>query len=202
MNKQPEMVVKKKPLTKTETSVLQSPVTARGRGTTGGGGKTIDPETARSLMGSRLGGHLHRKQTWILTTPNCGVSEHTCDCLCDVVVKKVSPIMVNMNDMMYASVICEHMGYGVPWTTNKMLDMFSMCARAHDMLSSANGSRTWGANNKVTSEARDYIRDSMDAGVRNKTVIKQVKELFGIEISQSYISKRRYIYTGTKGSDK
>ncbi len=103
---------------------------------------------------------------------------------------------------MYASVICEHMNYGVPWTTDKMLDMLSMCARAHDILSHTSGERSWGLNNKVTPDARDYIRDQIDAGVRNTKVIKQVKELFGIEISQSYISKRRYIYTGTKGSNK
>jgi len=194
--------VNKKPLTNPETSVLTSPVSSRGRGTTGGGGKTVNSETARSLMGSRLGGHLQRKQTWILNTPNCGVLEYTSECLCDVGVKEVSPTMTDINSMMYASVICEHMGYGVPWTTDKLLDMFSMCARAHDMLSHTNGDRSWGVNNKVTSEAKDYIRDSIDAGVRNTTVIKQVKELFGIEISQSYISKRRYIYTGTKGSNK
>ena len=153
-------------------------------------------------MGSRLGEHLHPKQQWILYTPNCGVSGHTSECLCDVVVKEVTPVRVGLKDIMYASVICEHMNYGVPWTTDKMLDMLGMCARAHDMLSHTNGDRSWGVNNKVTPDARDYIRDQIDAGVRNTKVIKQVKELFGIEISQSYISKRRYIYTGTKGSNK
>jgi len=38
--------------------------------------------------------------------------------------------------------------------------------------------------------------------MRNTDVIKEVKEQFGIEISQAYISKRRYIYNGTKGSRK
>ena len=153
-------------------------------------------------MGSRLREHPHRRSQWILETPNCGVSEHTSECLCDVVVKETTPVRVGLKDIMYASVICEHMGYGVPWTTEKMLEMLGMCARAHDMLSHTNGDRSWGVNNKVTPDARDYIRHQIDAGVRNTKVIKQVKELFGIEISQSYISKRRYIYTGTKGSNK
>jgi hypothetical protein len=77
-----------------------------------------------------------------------------------------------------------------------------MCARAHDMLNTNNIKTGWTMNNKVTPEAKEFIRESIDAGVRNTTVIKQVKEMFEIEISQSYISKRRYIYNGTKGSNK
>ena len=194
---------KNKTLTPENSYGLDSPVSSRGRGTTGGGGKTVDPDTARSLMGSRLGWRLHRQGTWVLNTPNCGVPEHTSECLCDVIVKKEIPIITNLpNDMMYASVICEHMGYSAPWTTEKLLDMLGMCARAHDMLNNPNSNRTWSINNKVTPEAKDYIRESIDAGVRNATVIRKVKELFDIEISQSYISKRRYIYSGTKGSKK
>ena len=189
-------------MTDETTHGLDSPVSSRGRGTTGGGGKTVDTETARSLMGSRLGVALHPKAMWMLNKPGCGHKDHDLDCLCDVVLKEVTPVRVGLKDIMYASVICEHMNYGVPWTTEKMLDMLGMCARAHDMLSHTNGDRSWGVNNKVTPDARDYIRDQIDAGVRNTKVIKQVKELFGIEISQSYISKRRYIYTGTKGSNK
>lgn len=154
-------------------------------------------------MGSRLGGHLHRQGAWVLNTPNCGVSEHTSECLCDVVVKKETPILIDLpKDMMYASVICEHMDYGAPWTTDKLLDMLGMCARAHDMLNTENARMGWTMNNKVTPEAKEYIRESIDSGVRNATVIRNVKELFDIEISQSYISKRRYIYSGTKGSNK
>ena len=77
-----------------------------------------------------------------------------------------------------------------------------MCARAHDMLNPENARMGWTMNNKVTPEAKEYIRESIDSGVRNATVIRNVKELFDIEISQSYISKRRYIYSGTKGSNK
>jgi len=77
-----------------------------------------------------------------------------------------------------------------------------MCARAHDMLNPENVKMGWTMNNKVTPEAKEYIRESIDSGVRNATVIRNVKEIFNIEISQSYISKRRYIYSGTKGSNK
>ena len=193
----------KKPLTDETTHGLDSPVSSRGRGTTGGGGRKRNPDTARSLMGSRLGEHPHRISTRILNSPNCGVLEHTSECLCDVVVKQETPILINLpNDMMYASVICEHMDYGAPWTVEKLLEMLSMCARAHDMLNPENIKMSWTMNNKVTPEAKEYIRESIDSGVRNATVIRKVKELFDIEISQSYISKRRYIYSGTKGSNK
>ena len=194
---------KKGTLTTDQTPVLNSPVSSRGRGTTGGGGKTVDPETARSLMGSRLGVQLHPKAMWMLNKPGCGHKDHDPDCLCDVVVKKKTPILIDLpKDMMYASVICEHMEYSAPWTSEKLLSMLSMCARAHDMLNSDTVQRGWTLNNKVTPAAKEFIRESIDSGVRNATVIRQVKEMFNIEISQSYISKRRYIYNGTKGSNK
>jgi hypothetical protein len=63
-------------------------------------------------------------------------------------------------------------------------------------------SRIWRHNRKVTDEAREFMADAVDAGTKNKEVMRQVKELFDIEISQAYISKRRYIYNGTKGAKK
>ena len=194
---------KNKTLTPENKYGLDSPVSSRGRGTTGGGGKTVDTETARSLMGSRLGVALHPKAMWMLNKPGCGHKDHDLDCLCDVVLKGKTPVLVDLpKDMMYSSVICEHMGYCAPWTTEKLLTMLGMCARAHDMLNTDNVRTGWTMNNKVTPEAKEFIRESIDSGVRNATVIRQVKEMFDIEISQSYISKRRYIYNGTKGSNK
>ena len=75
---------KTEPLTNSGTHVLDSPVSSRGRGTTGGGGKTVDTDTARALMGSRLGLQVHPKaMSRIMNSPGCGVSDHDNDCLCD-----------------------------------------------------------------------------------------------------------------------
>lgn len=192
------------PLTNSGTHVLDSPVSSRGRGTTGGGGKTVDTETARALMGSRLGVQVHPKaEYFVLNSPGCGVDSHDNDCLCDVHVKETVSINVAIpNEMMYASVICEHMEFCAPWDTDTMLSLLSMCSRAHDMLHDGTGMKTWRHNQKVTDDAREFITNATESGMRNAEVIKQVKELFGIEISQSYISKRRYIYSGTRGSRK
>jgi len=189
------------PLTKSETPMLKSPTAGRGRGTTGGGGKTLSESGV--LMGRRLNGHLQVQKNW-MEKPGCGNPDHDKDCLHDVVLKEISPIIVNLpNDMMYATVICEHMELEAPWDVEKMLQLLGMCSRAHDMLHDKEGeSRIWRHNRKVTDEAREFMADAVDAGTKNKEVMRQVKELFDIEISQAYISKRRYIYNGTKGAKK
>ena len=154
-------------------------------------------------MGSRLNVQLQVPQWW-LRKPGCGHSDHTEDCLCDVVIKEPVDIAVCVpNEMMFASVICEHMGFEAPWDVDKTLSLLSMCARAHDMLHDEEGkNRTWRHNRKVTDEARMFMAQAVDAGTKNIQVMRQVKELFGIEVSQAYISKRRYIYNGTKGAKK
>ena len=191
-------------LTKSEPVMLESPTAGRGRGTTGGGGRTIPPETARTLMGSRLGARIHEANKGVMEKPGCGHSDHDVSCLCDVYVKQVTPINVAVpHNMMYASVICEHMQLEAPWDTEKMLLLLGMCSRAHDMLHDEQGeSRIWRHNKKVTDEAREYMAEAVEAGTRNIHVMQQVKELFDIEVSQAYISKRRYIYNGTKGAKK
>jgi hypothetical protein len=197
-------VSKTEPLTNSGSRVLTSPVSSRGRGTTGGGGKTVDTDTARALMGSRLGLQVHPKaMSRIMNSPGCGVSDHDNDCLCDVHIKQSTPISIALPDqMMYATVICEHMDFCAPWDTEKLLKLLGMCSRAHDMLHDGTSMKTWRHNQKVTDDAREFITRATESGMRNTDVIKEVKEQFGIEISQSYISKRRYIYNGTKGSRK
>lgn len=155
-------------------------------------------------MGSRLGAQVHEAHKWVLNKPGCGHSDHDVSCLCDVHVKKETPINVAVpHGLMYASVICEHMELEAPWDTEKMLLLLGMCARAHDMLHDNEGkSKIWKHNQKVTDAAREFMAHAVDAGTKNKEVMRQVKDLFGIEISQAYISKRRYIYNGTKGAKK
>lgn len=189
------------PLTNPETHALDSPVAGRGRGTTGGGGKPAD---ARALMGARLG----RTTTtgvnaYWMKHPGCGVTEHDVDCLCDVVVKTPTPIAVSFpHDITFATLICEHMGFEAPYKTGDVLEALSMCARAKDMLSDPRHELSWRENQKVPHDAREFMRECAEAGMRNKDVRAAVLEEWGVEISPAYISKRRYLYTGQKGSNK
>lgn len=188
------------PLTNPDTHVLDSPASSRGRGTTGGGGK---PD-ARALMGARLGGTSQRGlAAYWMRHPGCGGDGHDADCLCDVVVTKPTPIAVSFpHDITFASLICEHMGYEAPYKPADVLEALQMCARAKDMLSGPRDEYTWRDNQKVPHDAREFMRQCAEDGMRNKEVRQLVLEGWGVEVSAAYISKRRYLYTGQKGTNK
>jgi hypothetical protein len=187
-------------LTNSETGVVRSPVAGRGRGTTGGGGTS--PDSAR-LMGERLGSSRYRQASRvIMEKPGCGDTSHGFDCLCDVVVANgPTPIRVSFpHDITFAQVICEHMGYEAPYSLDDVLDCLQMAARAKDMLDSNRMDVRWRDNQKVPHDAREFMRECAEQGMRNKEVRKQVLEKWNVEISPAYISKRRYLYTGEKGT--
>lgn len=189
-------------LTNPETPVLDSPASSWGRGTTGGGGKTL-PES-RALMGARLGYQPNKaSQMRIMKYPGCGQAEHDEDCLCDVVIKQPVSIGVSFpHDITFATLICEHMGFEAPYKPNDVLDALSMCARAKDMLSDPRHELQWRDNQKVPHDARQFMRECAEAGMRNKDVRAAVFAEWGVEVSPAYISKRRYLYTGQKGTGK
>lgn len=189
-------------LTNPETPVLDSPVSSRGRGTTGGGGTRPSSESAR-LLGERLGSNMYSKtQRMWMARPGCGVKKHDADCLCDVQLPdKPTPVNVNFpHDITFALLICEHMGYEAPYAHNDVLDCLQMAARAKDMLDSPLMEHKWRENQKVPHDARKFMRECAEQGMRNKEVRRLVMDTWGVEVSAAYISKRRYLYTGEKGT--
>lgn len=196
-------------LTNPETPALDSPVVGRGRGTTGGGGKTL-PES-RALMGARLGvssTYTNKALSeglakYWLSKPGCGVPEHDADCLCDVHVSQPTPIGVSFpHDITFANVICEHMGFEAPYKDEDVLTALQMVGRAKDMLSGPRDEYDWRENQKVPHDAREFMRECAEAGMRNKEVRQLVLEGWGVTVSPAYISKRRYLYTGQRGTKK
>jgi hypothetical protein len=138
-----------------------------------------------------------------LRRPGCGDKSHDEDCLCDVHIKEPVPIRVSFpHDITFASVIAEHMGYEAPYTTSQVLEIMQMAARAKDLLSNPLAHLVWREDSKVPYEAREYMREAAEAGIRNRDVIKTVQEHWGVTVSQAYISKRRYLYTGQVGSTR
>jgi hypothetical protein len=138
-----------------------------------------------------------------LKRPGCGTPEHGEDCLCDVVIPKPTPIGVSFPyDITFAKVICEHMGYEAPYTDEQVLEVMQMSARAKDMLDNPRAEMAWRDNSKVPHEAREFMREAAEMNIRNRDVIAAVKEHWGVTVSQAYISKRRYLYTGQLGSTK
>lgn len=197
------------PLTNPETPALDSPVVGRGRGTTGGGGKTLSE--SRALMGARLGivststnkAMMDGLAKYWLKKPGCGVTEHDDDCLCDVHVDQPTPIGVSFpHDITFASVICEHMGFEAPYKHEDVLNALQMVGRAKDMLSGPRDEYEWRDNQKVPHDAREFMRECAEAGMRNKEVRQLVLDGWGVTVSPAYVSKRRYLYTGQRGTKK
>lgn len=187
-------------LTNPETHDVRSPVAGRGRGTTGGGGQEPSaPHRAQMVKALQ-----HSAPAIVLKKPGCGNRSHDVDCLCDVVIKQTTPIGVSFpHDITFASLICEHLGYEAPYTTAQVLEVLQMSARAKDLLDGPKSQEfKWRENQKVPHEAREFMRECAEQGMRNRDVIAQVQEQWGVTISQAYISKRRYLYTGQKGTNK
>ena len=138
-----------------------------------------------------------------LTKPGCGVAEHDADCLCDVVIGKPTPIGVSFpHDITFANVICEHMGFEAPYKDEDVLTALQMVGRAKDMLSGPRDEYEWRDNQKVPHDAREFMRECAESGMRNKEVRQLVLEGWGVTVSPAYVSKRRYLYTGQRGTGK
>ncbi len=189
------------PLTNSDTPDVGSPVAGRGRGTTGGGGtRPTAPKGAQLVSALQLGG-----MGIILKKPGCGTRTHDDDCLCDVPpVGKPTTVGVSFpHDITFASLICEHLGYEAPYKPEQVLEVLQMAARAKDLLDGPKAQESkWRENQKVPHDAREYIRECAEQGMRNRDVIASVQQNWGITISHAYISKRRYLYTGQKGTRK
>jgi nicotinic acid mononucleotide adenylyltransferase len=98
---------------------------------------------------------------------NCGVAEHSDDCLCDVVITE--PVSIGIKDavdeMHMGKQLCEIRNYGRPWSTNQMLDNF-----AHQRMV-------------------ELLKERVD----NKEIRRIILEEYGVDYSRSTVShtKRR-----------
>lgn len=62
----------------------------------------------------------------------CGVDGHEDDCLCDVVITQPVEIMPELNHLWMLKETAEYFDYSVPWTDEKMLDLFERLVELHD----------------------------------------------------------------------
>lgn len=120
---------------------------------------------------------------------NCGVTEHSDDCLCDVVVH--APVSIGIKDavdeMHMGKQLCEIRGYGRPWSTNQMLDYFTDLCTFHDRWQSEQPRPH--AKNSAHQRMVELLRDRVD----NKEIRRIILQEYGVEYSRSAVSvtKRR-----------
>jgi hypothetical protein len=140
----------------------------------------------------------------------CGVIDHIETCLCDVIIDKPVPIMQNFHLDYWGIRTAMDVGdYSIPFDAPKFADlMHKMCvasdilAERERMLQDAETVRmgapqlSMHGNAKMSFEARQYVKNCVDNKMNYSDIIHGVEKRFGVSISKSYISKKRYIFKG------
>ena len=62
----------------------------------------------------------------------CGIEEHPEECLCDVIIVAPVEIMPEVNDLWMMRETAEYFDYSLPWTPDKLLDLFEKVVELHD----------------------------------------------------------------------
>jgi hypothetical protein len=120
---------------------------------------------------------------------NCGVAEHSDDCLCDVVITE--PVSIGIKDavdeMHMGKQLCEIRNYGRPWSTNQMLDYFTDLCTFHDKWKEQQPRPH--SKNFAHQRMVELLKDRVD----NKEIRRIILEEYGVDYSRSTVShtKRR-----------
>jgi hypothetical protein len=120
------------------------------------------------------------------TLVGCGVVGHDESCLCDVHIKEVTPIMSTNNmvrDMRYGLVIAEMFNFGIPWTTESMVDFFEKVCFAHDSLDNEYVPEPLRLEGVPANDGWKMVRDSVREGLAHKSEPSIVDVLYRLNVS-------------------
>jgi len=62
----------------------------------------------------------------------CGIEDHEDGCLCDVIITAPVTIMPEVSDLWMLQEVAEYFDYSIPWTPDKLLDLFERLLILHD----------------------------------------------------------------------
>ena len=143
-----------------------------------------------------------------MSPEGCGVIEHVPECLCDVIIDKPVEIMENFHLDYWGIRTAMKVGdYSIPFDGAKFADMMHKFCVASDILAERerraqagiydNGQQlSMHGNAKMSFEARQFVKNCVDNKQKYADIIRQVQETFGVSITKSYISKKRYMFDG------
>lgn len=138
----------------------------------------------------------------------CGIDEHDVTCLCDVIIDKPVEIMKDFHLDYWGIRTAMDVGdYSIPFDAPKFADLMHKMCIASDILTERQRlieeAETVGApslsmhgNAKMPFEARQYVKNCVDNRDNYSDIIHGVEKRFGVTISKSYISKKRYMFKG------
>lgn len=76
---------------------------------------------------------------------NCGIEEHTDECLCDVIIKETTPIVIdNLNQMWNGKPICDIFNLSSPWVESELYTFFDKLLQAYDAINLTSSARSRG----------------------------------------------------------
>jgi len=124
---------------------------------------------------------------------NCGVKTHDYDCLCDVIVKEVTPINYGLPDYLLGGRwVASRLGIGTPWTATSFVEFMEAYLKAWDIYAKPvdDGSRMKSLKKMNPMQFEDLKR-MVRLGYEPRTCVDEMHALHGVEISRSYICKLR-----------
>lgn len=121
---------------------------------------------------------------------NCGIKEHSDDCLCDVIIRE--PVQITMHDavdeMWMGRQLCDARGYDYPWTSNKILDYFTDLCKFYDRWAELQDQKY-----VHKSQPHERMVQLLRQGVKNSEIRAIIMDEYAVDYSRSAIShtKRR-----------
>lgn len=124
---------------------------------------------------------------------NCGVMTHDEECLCDVIVKEVTPINYGLPDYLLGGKwVAGQLGIGTPWTSASLADFMQAYLAAWDIYARPIEDRQAVASlRKMNAVQFDDLKRMVRLGYEPRTCVDEMYALHGVEVSRSYICKLR-----------
>jgi hypothetical protein len=121
---------------------------------------------------------------------SCGVIDHDTDCLCDVIVRSITPIAVDpVRDGYLGIQIVNHLNLSVPYRPDDILTLLETQVKIHDLV--ANDELPTYRSGSVTPWIRQRIKELTIEGVSARQIREEIWASERVSISACHMSHLR-----------
>lgn len=110
--------------------------------------------------------------------PGCGTLTHAEECLCDVVVKEITPINYGLHELQHADLVIKYKGLGAPWNGAQLAQLLDGLDRAREAVKVA---KKYQMDPNRLSTFTEPIKDLLRQGHS----MVDVPDLLGITLEQA-----------------